>query len=270
LEALEGGTAYSKVTVFEIIGRKRLMTVLIGELFWMQNSALQALNADIRNNLDRYREGDFKDLAMQPGWQQKLLLTYDNSAFASLSGSSKGELEDSLTIYSALRDLEPRHATCMNVWVRLVHTDLLEYARARWFKETFTDEELVNSVKTHIFRGGVAGYRDDNAAGRPWWAGYIGSLLAQSNDVNDIRVVLAPLMRTTDTRLNSIERSGLFSEVGLAKAISSYLASGKSPAATSEDAFRNFVININMRSNGRYFGDMTEPELYKFLEECCN
>jgi hypothetical protein len=244
------------------------MTGLDGELFWMQNSALLALNADIRNNLERYREGDFKDLAIQSGWQQKLLLTYDNSAFASLSGSSAGELEDSLTIYSALRDLEPRHATCMNVWVRLAHTDLLEYARARWFKETFTDEELLNSVKKHIFRGGVTGYRDDNAAARPWWSGYIGSLLAQSDDVNDIRVVLAPLMRTTDTRMSSFERPGIFSEVGLAKTISSYLAAGKYPAAKSEDAYRKFVININMRSNGRYFGDMTVPELYKFLDEC--
>jgi len=76
-------------------------------------------------------------------------------------------------------------------------------------------------------------------------------------------------MRTTDTRSNVIERSGIFSERGLAKYISDYLAAGKFPGATKKDqVFRDFMISINLRSNGRYFGDMSQLEVYGFLDGC--
>jgi hypothetical protein len=150
----------------------------VKELFWMKESAINQLNSDICNNLHRYREGDFSDLAESEDWKQKSLLEYEATDFKNLSGDSSQDTEDALIIFNVLKCLEPRLATAMNIWVRLAHTELLPYARKRWLKIDGDDQQLKKSIETHFFAGGITGYRDDNACGRPWWTGYIGSMLA--------------------------------------------------------------------------------------------
>ena len=236
-------------------------------LDWMKQSTLTDLHTNVRANLERYRTGDFSDL-VDPGWRQKELLSHDDSVFESLSGDSKDDLNDSLVLYLALRELPARLATNMNVWVPLIHTELLDYARKRWLKLDGTDDQLVASINTHIFKGGIGGYRDDNAAGRLWWTGFIGNVITGNDGKKEIEKILTPFMRTTDTRSNVIERSGIFSERGLARNISEYLAEGKLENFDNQQIFRNFMISINIRSNGRYFGDMTKVEVYDFLDSC--
>ncbi len=244
------------------------MTSKSNDLFWMKDAAIFELNASIEENLKRYREGDFSDLAVDVSWNVKSLLKYDASAFEKLKGESGSELDDALIIYSELRELPPRLATCMNVWVRLCHTELLPFARKRWLKEKISDAALIKLIEDHFFKAGVGGYRDDNAAGRPWWTGYIGSRIARSNDTSQIRSTMAPFMRTTDTRSSVIERSGLFSECNLAKQISNYLNENKLPNEKDEKTFRKFLKSINLRSNGLYFGDFSQGEVYTFLDHC--
>ena len=74
-------------------------------------------------------------------------------------------------------------------------------------------------------------------------------------------------MLTTDVRSNVIERSGLFSEKRFALAISEFIAAGKLPTKTESD-IRKFIINVNLKSNGRYFGDMSQKEIWSFLSSC--
>jgi len=238
------------------------------KLYWMKSKAVKELHLNINSNLGRYKSGDFLDLAAKPEWQQKEILTYDADSFLGLSGNSSGDLGDALIVYSELSGLHPRLATCLNIWVPLIHTDLLNYARKRWLNLNGTEEELKKSIQDHIFKGGIGGYRDDNTAGRPWWTGFIGSQMAHSNDIDVIRNTLIPFMRTTDTRSNVIERSGIFSESGLAKHISDYLNAGKLTNSNNQDVFRNFMVSINLRSNGRYFGDLLEGEVTAFLDSC--
>ena len=236
-------------------------------LTWMKNETMTKLNSDVKANLDRYRSGDFSDM-IDTGWSQKSILNYDSDALAFLYGDSKNELEDSLALYITLRALSPHLATRMNVWVPLIHTELLEYARRRWFKLNGSDEELAASIITHVFKGGIGGYRDDNAAGRLWWTGYIGERIAGRSEQAEIKKILIPFMRTTDTRSNVIERSSIFSEVEFARCISEYLADGKLQDSNLQNVFRRFVININLRSNGRHFGDMNKTEVFSFLDDC--
>lgn len=238
------------------------------KLFWMKSEAVQELHINIKSNLDRYRTGDFNDLAAGSNWQMKELLSYDPDNFHTLSGDSKDDLEDALLIFNELSALQPRLATCLNVWVPLIHTYLLDYTRNRWLRVNGSDEELIKSIQDHVFKGGIGGYRDDNSASRPWWTGFIGAQISGSKDTKNIRDTLQPFMRTTDTRSNVIERSGIFSERGLAKQISEYLAQGKLQNSTDQDVFRNFMVSINLRSNGRYFGDMAANEVHKFLDTC--
>ena len=233
----------------------------------MKQSTLYDLHTNVRANLDRYRTGDFSDM-VDAGWQQKELLTYDSIDLKSLSGSSKDELSDSLVLYQVLDKLPARLATHMNVWVPLIHTVLLEYTRKRWLKINGTDDELVSSINTHIFKSGITGYRDDNSAARLWWSGYVGNVIAGQDDKEEIERILKPLMRTTDTRSQVFERPGIFSERGLARNISEYVAEGKLENSGNETVFRDFVKSINLRSNGRYFGDMTKVEVFDFLDGC--
>lgn len=237
------------------------------ELTWMKQSTLTNLHANIKANLERYRIGDFSDL-IDTGWRQKVLLSYDDSVFESLYCDSKEDLKDSLVLYAALKDLPARLATNMNVWVPLIHTKLLDYVRKRWLKLNGTDDELFISINTHIFKGGIGGYRDDNAAGRLWWSGFVGNTIAGNDDKDEIERMMTPLMRTTDTRSAVIERSGIFAESGLARNISEYVAEGKLRDSSNQNVFRNFVKSINLRSNGRYFGDMTKVEVFAFLDTC--
>lgn len=238
------------------------------KLYWMKSEAVQDLHVKIGENLDRYKTGHFDDLAESSDWQMKELLTYKSDNFLNLSGDSKDDLEDALIIFDELSTLPPRLATCLNIWVPLIHTTLLEYTRARWLKLNASDEELIKLIQGHIFKGGIGGYRDDSSAGRPWWTGFIGSQIADSEDITTIREALNPFMRTTDTRQGVIERSGVFSERGLAKHISGYLTAGKLENSSNQAVFRNFMVSINLRSNGRYFGDMAANEVHEFLDTC--
>ena len=234
---------------------------------WMKNSSMTDLHTKVKENLDRYRSGSFDDL-VDSGWRQKAMLEYEDDAFDALSGDSSDDLADTLIVFEALKNLSPNHAVCMNIWVPLIHTDLLSYARKRWFSSAKTDEDLVKSINTHIFKSGTGGFRDDNVIGRLWWTGYVGSRMAGSKDIADIKQVLEPFMRTTDTRMSVIERPGIFSETGLARNISSYIADKKLPEHDKDKVFREFMVNINLRSNGRHFGDMNKAEVYAFLDGC--
>jgi hypothetical protein len=242
--------------------------MLSQKLYWMKNEAVLDLHLNIDANLNRYRNGDFSDLAARVEWQQKEFLVYNSDSFLKLSGNSSDDLEDALIVFSELSALPPRLATCLNIWVPLIHTSLLDYTKTRWLKLEGTDEQLKKSIQDHIFKGGIGGYRDDNSAGRPWWTGFVGSQMAGSKDVGIIRDTLKPFMRTTDTRSNVIERSGIFSERGLAKQISDYLNAGKLADSEDQDVFRGFMVSINLRSNGRYFGDMSATEVHGFLDTC--
>jgi len=238
------------------------------QLFWINEAEIDNLRANIRSNLGRYRSGDFDDLAADPSWKQTPILNYDATKFRALSGSSANENADMLIIYSQLSELKPRLARCLNTWFGLTHTHLLKYGRERWLKGK-GDEDLIDAIRTHFFAGSRNGIRDDNAAGRPWWTAYIGHRVIASDDSTAIGKVMEPLMRTTDTRSSTIERPGIFSETGLTKSISDYLAKGKYPeAAADQDTYREFVKNISFYSNGRYFGDMSPTDIFEFLDGC--
>ena len=239
----------------------------MGTLVWMSNKAISKLNETIIGNIERYRSGDFCDL-VDSSWDQKALLEYDSDRLRLLSGESKNDLHDSVIFFEMFSALPPRLATCLNIWVPLIHGELLHYARARWLKPSFSDEELEKAIRSHVFRSGVGGYRDDNVAGRLWWTGYIGSQIAGVRDADKIKEALKPFMRTTDTRMTVIERSGLFSESRFALAISQYLAEGRFPESQDQNRFRDFVVNVNLKSNGRYFGDLTRQEVFEFLDQC--
>jgi len=241
--------------------------MIMKTLAWMKQSTLIDLHANVRANLERYRTGDFNDL-VNTGWSQKELLSYDAGILNSLTGNSKDDLNDSLALYQALSKLPARLATHMNVWVPLVHTELLDYTRKRWLSLKGTDDELVSEINTHIFKGGITGYRDDNSAARLWWSGYVGNVIADNDRKEEIESILKPFMRTTDTRQAVFERPGIFSERGLARNISEYITEGRLENSSNETVFRDFVKSINLRSNGRYFGDMTKGEVFEFLDDC--
>jgi len=245
------------------------MSSLEDQLFWINHTELEDLNTNIELNLNRYKNGDFNDLAEQPSWKRTPLLNYDATTFRGLSGKSANENVEMQIIYSQLGELTPRLASCLNTWVGLTHTHLLEYGRERWLKPHFKDKDkLIASIRKHFFSGSRNGVRDDNAAGRLWWTAYIGHRIA-SGDSTKIGEVMTPLMRTTDTRQATIERPGIFNEPRLANSISNYLAQGHYPeAAANEAKFREFVKNIGFYSNGRYFGDMSHDDIFEFLKTC--
>ena len=239
----------------------------MAKLLWMKTQDVQNLHQKIKENLNRYKSGDFDEINKL---ESKVLFEYDDSEIKSLSAHSSNDLQDSMIIYKALNKLEPRHATMTNIWVPLIHTKLLDYFRARWGKENDGDK-LIKVINDHIFKGGVGGYRDDNAIGRLWWNGHIGNKFSPTPNINDIEDVLKPFNRTTDTRLNSIERPGIMKDKKLAYYISQFIKQGKLTSYKDEAKdFRNFMKNINFYSCGIIFEDKSEKEIFEFLSKCAN
>lgn len=245
------------------------MTTKIEQLFWISDSEVEKFNASIRSNLARYRNGNFDDLTMNNGWRERSLFSFDSTPFNKLSGKSSDDLKDAMIIYAQLDQLKPSLASSRNVWIGLIHTHLLKFSRKRWFDNVTDDETLIKRIREHVFAGTVGGIRDDNAVARPWWTGYVGQRTSKTKSIPEIEKALSSFMRTTDTRSNWIERTGIFTEQVLANSISNYLLLGKhNDAATEQYAFRAFMKSINLYSNGRYFGDMDTPEIFEFLDSC--
>lgn len=236
---------------------------------WMTDGAIDILETSIKENLDRYIEGDFTDLMGSDSWQLQQLdmCPLDKTQFEKLSGSSTDDWKNSAEIFISLKDLPPRIACQRNTWIHLSHGQMLGYFRDRWLPKKGDSKDLIKVIREHIFKGGQ-GCRDDNAVGRLWWTGHIASQIAGSTERTEVERVLKILARTTETRMQTIERPGIFMERGLARHIINYLDEGKLVNHKDEKTFREFMKSINFNSNGRWLGDLSKAEAFSFLDNC--
>ncbi|MCD9505483.1 DUF6339 family protein [Photobacterium phosphoreum] len=220
-----------------------------------------------QDNKDKYLNGDFKEFINSYGWNMEIKdIQVDFQYFKHLdasSDSSELDVENSLTVWRALRNISPTVATDSRVWTRISHSEGFEFTRKRWLLlRTFkTDKEVNTSIRKHFFATGRTQYRDDNAIARLWWSAWIAHQVNPDNP----RFVLETLFNRADTRSNIIERPGIATRSKLVKPLIEVI---DQHWPLNEREVREFMIAVNLYGGGIVFEALSDSDINNFLEKC--
>lgn len=219
------------------------------KVFWLENEAIQELHLNEKKNQLRYMEGSFGDyFDEKKNSLRDVGVRIDVEKIKGLQGNSGSEISDACILFSAIVGMTPSLASRGNIWVHLSHTLLLQFGRKRWLN---TEKD----ISPHFLSVTPGRLRDDHVSSRPWWSAYIASRISGNNDPGDIQAVLDVFARTTDTRSASFERPSVFGDIHLARLIYKHLQT--TPELKDEKKYREFMKNINFRSNGFKFSEMS-------------
>lgn len=224
---------------------------------------VERLSASIEQNLERYRSGNFDDLAHENGWEiASRLATWDPAIPGLLdpSGTPDAEVHNSLTVYSRMQGMTPALAREERLWARLCHVECLEFARARWIPD---NEHDARQIRIHFFASGLTGCRDDNAIGRLWWNGHMASLATPDDIERGLRRILA----RANYRMHIIENAEVSFRQPLIAGIIRML--GSEPWLNIDDkAIVDFMREVNKYSGGLIFEALGPTGVDDHLKRC--
>lgn len=170
----------------------------------LRDATVASLRGGVRENLDRYREGDFAPLDMDPSLSLELKVEPIEAALQKVklpSGAELYDVENCMTVHEYLQNLTPYDARDERLWCYLTHTVFLKYTRARW-PIPADDEKAISHVETHFFARTHRQVERDNAVSRLWWMAH---LCERVHEVPQQAALEAFLYRS-DVRANIIER----------------------------------------------------------------
>lgn len=234
---------------------------------YISDLALSELRKAVEANIDRYRKGDFLELAETYSWDINLGLDFDKELLATLDTSKPRniapiDLKNSMIVGTSLSNLSGSLANEERIWVRLAHVDALEYCRARWLTDV-TSEKLSKEVEKHFFAVNQTGIRDDQAISRLWWNYRIATLCMPEEPDTALSLIL----KSADIRSNFVERIWLTSRKPIASA--TLRAMQRTPWITeTEDNFRKFMKSLNKLGGGIVFESLSPDETDAFVSEC--
>ena len=219
----------------------------------------------VHENIDRYKTGDFEDLASTYGWSVELELHVDLDPLKDLDGSrgAEKEIKNALFVWKALSNLTPSMACENRIWTRLTHIEGLEFSRERWLNADGNDDEVVKSVKDHFFADRRTKWRDDNALSRLWWSAYIA---AQVSGIEQ-KEVLGFILGKADIRLNFVERPWISSRPKLAAGIIRGMMTDKW-ITEREENFRSLMRQVNKYGGGILYEAWNETDVDGFIASC--
>lgn len=237
----------------------------MSKLLYVGQQVADDLAEGVADNIERYREGDFLDLASKGDWSIPLSIDADVGELSKLKQGKtpEDEIENSLLVGRVLRDLTPTLARENRVWIRLSHIDCLEYARKRWLSEANSDQELEKSIRKHMFAPTLTACRDDHAISRLWWNYRIAKQMVPENPARALKVILA----RADIRLSLIERARLAARPMLGRGIVRALETNND-LLRKEELFRVFMKKVNLLGAGIVFEVMNDAAVDRFMDEC--
>jgi hypothetical protein len=236
------------------------------KLKYVSAGVLDELLDGVADNLARYTEGKFDDLAAQNGWSIEAAsvdLDVDELALLKKGATTpQAEIENSLHVHAALRGMTPSLAREERIWVRLTHVECLDYSRSRWLAGKPADA-IEKLVSEHFFAGTLTSMRDDNAIARLWWNAHIAAIGCPE----DPEKALALILKRADIRSNFVERTRTVSRPVLARGLIRVMESD--PWVTStEDSFREFMKVMNRDGGGILFEVLGDQRVDDFMRRC--
>ena len=233
---------------------------------YLSQQASDDLYDSVKNNLERYKSGDFHELTDGIGKSIELTIKADLDILKNLvmEKDAESEIHNSLIIWNVFNILQPSLACENRLWTRLTHVECLEYSRFRWLDiEWSQDDKLEKDIKTHFFANTQTKYRDDNAISRLWWNAYIAKLASPNNQEQALRMIL----KTADIRSGFIERSRTVSRAPIAAGIIRVMISN-SWLTEKENNFRLFMKTLNRLGGGKVFELWSTKKIDDFMNNC--
>ena len=235
-------------------------------LKYLSQQASDYLFDSVKENLERYKTGNFLELAEGMGKSIELTIKVDLDTLKNLvmEKDAEAEISNSLIIWNVFNKLHPSLACENRLWTRLSHIECLEYARNRWLDvKSNQEDKLEQDIRTHFFANTQTKYRDDNAISRLWWNAYIAKLAAPNNQEQALRIIL----KTADIRSNFIERPRTVSRPFIAAGIVRIMMT-KTWITEKQRHFREFMIALNRQGGGKVFEMWSENKVDEFMIQC--
>lgn len=234
------------------------------KLLYVGQSVADSLLDSIPANTERYVSEGFQDLAEKGNWDIATNLTYDPSPLQDLDPdrTAEAEIKNSLLVWRALKGLTPSLATENRIWIRFTHLECRDFCRKRWL-DGKSGDALHNAVRAHFFADTRTRWRDDNAVSRLWWNYWIAQRLLPEDPERALTIIY----RSTDMRLSTVERPGLFIRPAISAAIIRAFVRDEW-VLTREEHWRKFMTVLNKTGSGRVFEAMTDTETDHLMDQC--
>jgi len=170
---------------------------------------LDALRVNIRTNtaryssptswLDEYFRGREWSLSSSVEFPDEIVLRVPDS------DSDLLDLENTKTLYSALRHLTPMQAADERLWAYLTHVTYWRYMRARWGVEKYVDNPRLGEVilERYFFMKDRPRALIRNGIARLWWYGFT-TYDAARDDPFELTAVL---LKNLDVAQSVLERA---------------------------------------------------------------
>lgn len=236
----------------------------LNKVLYVGQAVADQLIDSIDENVDRYCTEGFEDLAEQGNWEITTNLTYDPGPLKELdpARTAEAEINNSILVWRSLSSLTPSLATENRIWIRFTHLECLGFSQKRWL-EGKTGKALTKAIRAHFFADTRTRWRDDNAVSRLWWNYWI----AQRLMPEDPEKALSIIFRSTDMRLSTVERPGLFIRPAISAGILRTFARDEWVLAR-EERWRTFMTELNKAGAGKVFEAMKETEIDQLMNRC--
>jgi hypothetical protein len=238
-------------------------------LKYLSEDVLRSLRERADEHVERYRSGDFLDLASENGWAiETRSVSLDLDLLAKLNGdgrSAEADAMNSKLVFAAMSGMTPAIAADERIWTRLSHLECLSYSRQRWLAGN-EDEALKTSIRKHMFAEGRTGVRDDHALSRLWWNMRIATIA----DPDDPEGALDLILKRADIRMQLVERPNTAARYPIIRAI--VRAMRRDPAIVKNDKiFREFMMILNREGGGVLFEAWNnDTAVDDFMQRCCD
>lgn len=236
----------------------------LNKVLYVGQAVADSLIDSIAENTDRYLNEGFRDLVEQGNWELATNLTYDPAPLEDLDPdrSAEAEIKNSLLVWRALKNITPSLATENRIWIRFTHLECRDFCQKRWL-EGKSDKTLQNAIRAHFFADTRTRWRDDNAISRLWWNYWIAQRLMPDDPEKALRIIF----RSTDMRLSTVERPGLFIRPAISAGILRAFARDEWVMA-QEEHWRKFMKVLNKAGAGKIFEAMTNAEIDQLMNRC--
>ena len=236
-------------------------------LEYFRTDGVAILRSNISKNLNWYLKNEKSRNPRLPSRRRTNItvnlvkLEVDDTASA-----LENDIEHSILLYQALKDLTPHQATDGRLWTCLCHTTYREYVRLRWLSNN-RKTNIDKTILDHYFVNGIRGLRRDNGISRLWWLGFIAHQVNKRNPKH----VLKLINRTADIRLNLIDRPSICSNVRVLRAICKTMDKFlDSDTLFQRENFRLWMIALNRWGGILVLDTLSNSDLGELIDDEAN
>ena len=233
---------------------------------------LDQLHANLLNVIDKYKSEEpwVDDFFGDAPWSSDTALWLPSGTnLIKPEKKLHHDLENSITIHTALRHLSIAQATDERLWSWLTHVQFWEYMRLRWPVESFEKDATTSAIAINVrdryfFSGNKDRALVHNGIARLWWYGHVSYDPSRANPYELTEVLLQKL----DIAQSLLERRFSRSPA-VTRAVLRILVEQKEKGIdlSQREYFRTLMKHLNRLGGVAVLDMLDEEEVKEELEE---